>query len=172
MTTKLEAAEWLVKLSKQWAVSPKLSPDAVELWSTLLSKYPIEVLIYAAQLLVERQDWFPSGIAQILKVCKEITGDDESSVPLAGEAWDEVRRQEFRQGANCTPEFSHEAIEQAVRGVGGWRYLCLSENFVSDRARFFEVYEDFAERAQREESMPEGARQLRAQHRGLLSGGD
>ena len=171
MATKSEIIKWLIFLKDKFPGSPELSSDATAFWADRLTQYSIEVLVYAAGILVDRLEWFPK-LAQIHKVCEEITGGDESSVPLAGEAWDEVQRQAFLQGARCTPEFSHEAIMQAVRGVGGWRYLCLSENSVADRARFYEVYATFAERAQREESIPEGARQLRAQYRGLLSEGD
>jgi hypothetical protein len=62
------------------------------------------------------------------------------------------------------PEFSHPAIGKAVRAIGGWRYLCSSENTVSDRARFFETYERFREQAHREETMPELTKEVAAKY--------
>ena len=38
----------------------------------------------------------------------------------------------------------HHVTEHAVKAIGGWHYLSLSENMVSDRARFLEAYDVFS----------------------------
>jgi hypothetical protein len=65
-------------------------------------------------------------------------------VPLAQEAWGEVKRA-FRSGFSryrvpTVDDWSHPLIAQAVESIGGWRYLCDSENDAADRARFIEAY--------------------------------
>jgi len=93
--------------------------------------------------------------------------------PSCYDGWAEVTEQIRHKGLYGQPEFSHPAIEDAVRQVGGWQFLCLSENPVADRARFVEAYEQADRRSDKAERMlpqvkalaarlalPEGARAL------------
>lgn len=155
MASKTEISKWLERLREGWATSPILSKGTLEIWSASLAKYPLEVLVAAAPLLSQREKFFPNSLAVIIDACDEIMGSDYK-IPLPGEAYEELMHKVMKIGIyGAVPEFSHPAIAEAMGAVGGWRYLCSSQNMVSDRARFFEVYGHFRERAERQEKMPE-----------------
>lgn len=67
------------------------------------------------------------------------------------EAWAEVRayidagagHPISGRGLNGHPD---PAIQKAVKSVGGWRVLSLSENLVADRARFVDSYRELCRR--------------------------
>jgi hypothetical protein len=162
-TSKSQVVKWLKELRDAIPKSSDvLSAHGLEIWASRLCRIPGDVLAAAALILIERMTFFPS-LAEILDVCRELM--HEGDVPMAGEAYEQVTTAMVRVGYyQPCPTFSHPAIGDAVRAIGGWRYLCSSENVVSDRARFFEVYERFRQRAQREESMPDLAKQIAAKY--------
>jgi hypothetical protein len=72
-----------------------------------------------------------------------------SNAPDSYQAWREVCRAITDYGYTGTPEFSHPLVTEAVKRMG-WRNLCMSEDQVSDRARFVACYEQLQERAETE----------------------
>ena len=48
-------------------------------------------------------------------------------------------------GTAASRKFENPLAEQVVQQLG-WRYLCLSENPVADRAHFVQAYQAMAER--------------------------
>jgi hypothetical protein len=171
--TMEQAIEWLESLRRAvpkgsdcLRPGDKKTPGTLEIWAQRIIEIQADVLAAAALVFKDRLVFFPS-LAEILEVCREISG--EGKIPTAGEAYEEVTTAMRRVGYyQPCPEFSHPAVGQALRAVGGWKYLCSSENSVSDRARFFEVYGRFREQAFKEETMPEFSRQVVAKYLGQI----
>jgi len=162
-SSKSQAIKWLRELKE---AIPKgadsVSAKTLDIWGARLTRVSQEVLVAAALVLIERHTFFPS-LAEILEVCREITC--EGRIPSTGEAYEEVTTAMRRIGYwNPCPEFSHPAVGKALRAIGGWKYLCSSENSVSDRARFYESYERLREQAYREETMPDLSREIAAKY--------
>jgi hypothetical protein len=44
-------------------------------------------------------------------------------------------------GSWGAPSWSNPMIAAAVQDVGGWMYLCMTENVTADRARFIAAYD-------------------------------
>lgn len=100
------------------------------------------ILQAAVDKCVSQSRFFPA-ISQILDSVDEVTGRVE--VETAEDAWGNARHQMFKAGANGDPDVSDTAWRVIV-GLGGWKYLCLSENVTADRARFLDGYATLAER--------------------------
>lgn len=162
-TSKTEITKWLRELRDAIPKSTDvITPRTLDIWASRLVQIPRDVLAAAALLLIERHTFFPS-LKEILDVCREITY--EGRIPNAGEALEELLGAARRVGyCQPCPEFSHPAVGKALGAIGGWRYFCSSENFMSDRARFFDVYEKLREQAYREETMPEFTKEVAAKY--------
>ncbi len=153
-----EATKWLHKLRQAIPTgADKITAETAEIWSKRLAEIPAEGLAGAALVLYERCKFFPS-LAEILEVCREVMG--ENDVPNMGDAYAEVREAFRDVGFYGDPGWSHIAIKKAVHAVGGWKYLCSSENQVADRARFYEVYGKYEEEAYKEKTTPELTKQI------------
>ena len=63
-------------------------------------------------------------------------------LPAATEAWGEVMHQLRYVGSWGAPSWTTPLIARAVADVGGWMFLCMSENAMADRARFIAAYEE------------------------------
>ena len=117
----------------------KILKQTVEIWCRLLGDLP-DGSVEAAVLdyLGQANPFFPApGVIRQ----KAIALTCPSAALSAPEAWSEVRQAMRQIGSYGTPEFSTTAVEKAVAAVGGWRYLCLSEEMVADRARFLQAFE-------------------------------
>jgi hypothetical protein len=124
-----------------------LSSSAVEVYVRLLADIPGEVMERAALEHIGHSKYFPA-IAELRTAAFDIL---EAITPLPSdyEAWGEVQAEIRRVGHVQPPEFSHELIAQAV-DLLGWRYLCLSENPVADRAHFVQAYQALREGRRRD----------------------
>lgn len=85
-------------------------------------------------------------------------------LPTPEEAWGEVMNEIHNTGSYGRPQFSHPAIEKAVRAVD-WKNICLSETPGVERAHFLRVYASFRERHQRNQLMLPEAKSLQRQIR-------
>jgi hypothetical protein len=63
-------------------------------------------------------------------------------LPAGAEAWGEVMKQLRDVGSWGAPSWSSPMIAAAVQDVGGWMYLCMTENVTADRARFIAAYDE------------------------------
>ena len=63
-------------------------------------------------------------------------------LPAGAAAWGEVTHQLRYVGSWGAPGWSTPLIAAAVQDVGGWMYLCMSENAPADRARFIAAYDE------------------------------
>ena len=122
-----------------------LTDETLAAYRAILGDLSADLLKAAALQIASRDSpWFPA--AGQLRAAAFRLLEREAGVPNMGEAWGEVVRKIGEDGHIRVPEFSNPLIQAAVNGVGGWRELCMSENFVADRARFLQVYEVLAKR--------------------------
>ena len=122
-----------------------LSEMTVEVYFQILKDIPTDMLKAATmQAISEPGRKFAPSVGEIRGAVAEIVRT-ASGVPSSYEAWKEVLDQVRKTGHVGKPVFSHPLVHKAVQ-VFGWRELCLSENVVSDRARFIEAYEQLSSR--------------------------
>jgi hypothetical protein len=101
-----------------------------------------DLLDAAAADCITRCVFFPT-VAELRHAAAQVA-KLRFGAPSAGEAWEEVVSG-FRYGHGDTG-WSHPWIESAIRQVGGWYNLRMSENQVADRARFLEAYRELEKR--------------------------
>jgi len=101
----------------------------------------------AIRKIAATRTFFPS-IAEIRSVYADIA----VPTPDADEAWKEALQygRKIAWGRECnapkTVVALHPAIEDAIKGLGGWRQLGCSTNQELDRAHFYKVYSTSRER--------------------------
>lgn len=132
-------------------------PGTFDSWLRQLGDLDYEALVAALDALAVSNPDFPPGPGAIRRRALELTG---ARVPAADEALAEVYATIARIGSYGTPEWSHPAIEAAVNALGGWRYLCLSEDPMADRAHFLKVYGTAEARHTAEALMPPSVAEL------------
>lgn len=157
MATKAEIRRVLVTVAAAYPRSA-LTKATIEVWCRILADLPVRAVEAAALLyLGQAHEFFPfpGQIRQtafdLLELGQELT---------APEAWAEVRAEISRVGCYDAPRFSSPVVGKAVESVGGWKYLCLSEEPVPDRARFYQAFETLSRRARDERRMLPEVREL------------
>jgi len=147
-------------------------------YTAILGDLDADRLAQAAYHLASTNTGFPT--ASELRRAYFNLEERAAGVPTADEAWAEVRGL-FRRGysqyrAPTSETFSHPRVEKALRGIGGWRMLCSSENDAADRARFVQAYETHTKRDQEMSRMlptvRQAVEQLAGRHRRALMDGD
>ena len=91
-----------------------------------------------------RESRFMPRASELRDYAQEISSDDRA---LA--AWDEVRRAISQHGVYQSIDFEDRIINAAIRGMGGWRRVCMlpAEDFaVWGRKEFERQYVTFARR--------------------------
>ena len=124
-----------------------LSSSAVEVYVKLLVDIPGDLLEHAALEHISRSTFFPT-IAELRTAAFDII-DTVNIIPTDYEAWAVVQAEIRRVGYAGQPDFIHILVAKAVEMLG-WRYLCLSENPVADRAHFVQAYQGLRENARRD----------------------
>lgn len=120
----------------QWPATP----ETVALYGQMLSDLEYLDVLNAVTDLIAIDDRWPS-IATIRRRCFVRAG---AIAPARDEAWLEVNRLIGEVGVSRLPEFSHQAISDAVRVIG-WRNLCVGDLSV-ERAHFWKVYDETSKR--------------------------
>ncbi len=118
-----------------------------DLYIQLLADIPEQALRQAVLEHISRSTYFPT-VAELRQAAFELI-EASSPIPNEYEAWSEVEKEIQRCGHYGEPEFSHALIARSVELLG-WRYLCLSENPVSDRAQFLKAYAGLVESARKD----------------------
>jgi hypothetical protein len=127
-------------------------PAGIEAYYAVLQDLDPEVLHAAClKYTSEPHEFFPKPGQLRQEVADMVALAD--AVPDPWTAWEEVNQQMRAIGSYGEPDFSHRIIRKAVDAVGGWNYLCLSENIVADRARFIEAFSSMHARANDEVRM-------------------
>lgn len=138
--------------------SNKVTAATVEVWCRVLADIP-KALVEAAVLdyISGPNEFFPSP-GQVRQRAIELGMPQNQLSPP--EAWGEILMLMRKTGFYGEPLYSCPAVEKAVECVGGWKYLCSSENMVADRARFLQAYETMQKRQADEQTMLPEVREL------------
>ena len=158
-----------------------MKPDTAEIYLQCIMDLPLDLTRAAVLDLLATSKWLPT-IAEI----RGAVFDQVDDTPEPGAAWGivnetirnsdgEVREWQNPDGTyeRSKPTTSgHGLIDEAVKGLGGWRSLRQSENPMADRAHFLKVYAELIESERREAVRLPEARQLQAQARARLEARD
>jgi hypothetical protein len=109
----------------------------------LLADIPGAMLEQSSMEHISHSTFFPS-IAELRSAAFSII-EAAHPVPTAYEAWSEVQALIQHVGHYNHPIFDNPITAQVVNQLS-WRYLCLSENPVADRAHFIQAYQVLIER--------------------------
>lgn len=152
MATDATMRAVLGMLTEAYPGRMKLGQDTLPVWSRLLSDVPDEVLMAAVVYHTTHNKWPPS-IAELREASFEAV---QGSQLTAGEAWDRVIRAAGRFGWP-RPEAAENdlgtVIWRCVGALGGWQYVCGSEDAMADRAHFMKIYDQIQERERRQAMM-------------------
>lgn len=130
------------------------SPVTLEVYSRVLADLGDEHVMAGVVKAVSESTFLPKP-AELRKACLDMTTPVGMT---AGEAWGYVCQYirdwpagegysgRYENGRHIDPPALPEMIQRAVDAVGGMTYLRLSENSMSDRARFMDVYQVLADR--------------------------
>ena len=130
----------------------------MELWYNQLQDIPYNVATATLNKWVAIEKWSPS-IADIRQLATEMLNGASKDW---GDGWEQVDYAIRRFGTYREAEALEtmdEITRQAVKRLG-FKNLCLSENTQADRANFRMIYEQLAERKEKEAVVPEKLKQL------------
>ena len=136
-TSPLELLKTVRLLGDAYPSFP-LSSATIDVYVRLLADLPADLLEQAALDHISRSAFFPT-VAELRSAAFDLLAAAHPS-PSAQEAWLAVLAEVERVGHAGQPQFADPLAQQAV-GALGWRSLCLSENPVSERAHFVQVYQ-------------------------------
>ena len=156
----MNRSDFIKALRMLCAAYPNFKPEPAtfEIYYRILRDVPDQLLDAGMAKAAAESEYMPTA-ARIRRCAFEVR-DAISRRPTAYEAWGEVVAAFAAIGSYRIPEWSHPAVEMAVRQVGGWTYLCTSENMVADRARFVECYEAISKREVEQSRMLPEIKQL------------
>lgn len=155
----------LVKGMKAVYTQPTFLPDrdAVNVWYKLLQDIDYNVANAAIQKYMLTQK-FPPTIADIREMAATVSNGDK---PLWSDGWEQVLKN-IRKYGMCTydPDKLIECMNSfdsltktAVERIG-WEELCRSKNIMADRANFRMIYEQLAERQQKNSQLSAGLTEM------------
>ena len=132
--------------------------QAMELWYQELSDIPNDVAIAALRKYVSANKFSPT-IADIREMAVTVTQGEK---PDWSEGWRQLELAIRKYGQYNIPDAMasmDDITRQTVKRLG-YRNLCMSENVMADRANFRMIFEQLAERKQKEQQMPMSLSQL------------
>lgn len=125
-----------------------LSDETIQLYTRALQDIEPALLKAAVMHHIASSKWFPT-IAELREAAAHLLAS-ASGQPSAYDAWGAVMRQVRLRGRWGVPDLEPLA-QQAVNVIGGWSFICDSENVTADRARFIAAYEQLLERKVRQQ---------------------
>lgn len=143
MATKIEITRILTVLASAYPGFVLQDPTSA-VYVKLLADVPARVLNAAALEHISRTKYFPT-VAELRQTAFDLLQEQPGQPPDAHTAWSEVLRAFDEVGDWAEPTFSEPLIIDAVKAMG-WQALCRSDNPVSDRAHFVQVYQALLER--------------------------
>jgi len=151
--TKTEVVKLLAVISGAYP-NMQVTEATVALWYELLGDLDINLALAAVKKLILESS-YPPTIADIRKRVVDIITLAEDKMSAA-EAWGEVEKKirwygyyrEVEALENMTPQ-----VAKVVRYIG-WRNICLSEEPSVIRGQFLKMYQQVAEREQKERLLP------------------
>lgn len=162
---KQEFSKWAMAL-KTYYPREQILPNqqAMELWFNALNDLSMDVAEAALMKWVATNKWSPT----IAEIRETATGVKHGAKKDWSEAWADVRTAIAKFGM-YRPGEALESLEpvtrEAVRRLGFYN-LCVSENEISDRARFKEIYEGLADGEHIQQLLPIGLKDVIAKIQG------
>lgn len=140
------------RLAPLAAMFPNWKPDDLTIEAYVVALVDIDPLSLEASilhLLSQPRDFMPTA-GTIRHVAFDLQAGN-GGPPGAYEAW-EIVGKAIKAGAGYPtvgvypdPDV-HPLVEKTVGYIGGWRHLAASENYIADRARFVDAYNQVRER--------------------------
>ncbi len=153
--TKSEVAKLLAVIA---AAYPKFEVDdiKVQVWHEMLGDLEYKIASMAIKRLI-LESTFPPSIAEVRKAAVEIQTPEQTN---GTQAWGEVIK--------AIRNFGHYREEEALASMSprtayvvkciGWREICMAEESGVIRGQFLKMYQQVAEREQKEQLLPPAMR--------------
>jgi hypothetical protein len=126
--------------------------QTLQLYQLHLLDFGFEQGTRAVTALACTSRFFPT-VAELREALVE--AGDPDPLPDTDQAWAEVARA-ARNGIYGRTVFSHPAVHDTVKAMGGIRELALSDNLMAERAHFLRLYDTCKRRAERAKVLPGG----------------
>ncbi len=147
--TEVETAKLLDVIDTYYARN-KIADKAelkmiIALWHNSFKDFEFSVVFNLLQQHIEVGVPFAPKISDL----KDIYFKSLDTTLSSGEAWDTLMRNVRKYGNYHVQEglsLLDELTIKALNSIGGYSYLCLSEDTMSDRARFLENYKVYTAR--------------------------
>ncbi len=136
--------------------------EQIEVWHIMLEDMPYPLAEEALKAVLSKNRFFLT-IAEIREEAAAIA----RPIPLAAEAWEEVKKAIEKIGSWGTPVFSDPLIKKTVDSFG-WLDMCRSENIDVVRGQFIKLYESVARREKEFILFPASVNRLIAANRSAL----
>jgi len=157
MATQIEILKVIKVLGDAYPTF-QLTKASIEVYVRMLSDLPSELLEKATLDHISRSTFFPT-IAELRSAAFDLL-DLPNQALSTHEAWLQVQAEIRRVGHSGVPVFDDPLIAQAVEAMG-WYNLCTSENPISDRSHFVQIYQSAIERKRQEDRrLPEVQRYI------------
>ena len=154
----------------------ELKPGMTEVYSSLLSEIPVNILEAAAKQIMVESAFFPS-IAELRNKSLELMYGTKE-YPLPGEAYINAAKahedykicsgEKDENGYWITEteyyEWLHPVVKQAAE-LMGWPKLFPTDNPMADRSQFFKVYESLINREVEQNKLLPDVKQVSEQYR-------
>ena len=152
----------VVMRGETYAGRLSVTENTALVWHRLLMDIPDDALL-AAALERAANGTFPPSVAELRNACFAMVEPEQLT---AGEAWTLVTRAiskygSYEPGPQQAKAELPPVVWRAVESLNGWRYLCLSEDTMADRAQFFRVYEALVTRERETRRMLPEVREVR-----------
>lgn len=132
----------------------RIPKATLDLWFELLGDLPAGVVLAAVKAHYAMSE-YPTRPA-IGKIRREAVALMRPDVPTAAEAWGRVEHEMRRVGWVGKPDLD-PLTARVVRAIG-WTQLCSSEEPGVERGQFLRMYDQMAQREERDAVLPEGLR--------------
>lgn len=152
--TKAETARVVGIIRATLPNGPRVGDDTVAAWHDILGDLPFDAVVRATRSVLSVQE-IPAWPA-VGRIRKEAVALMRPDVPTAAEAWGRVEHEMRRVGWVGKPDLDPLAA-RVVRAIG-WTRLCASEEPGVERGQFLRMYDQMAQREERDAVLPEGLR--------------
>lgn len=121
----------------------------VALWHKMLGHLPFDIVEAGLAKVLVGAKFFPT-VSELIEAVDSLRLQS-AGLPSQDEAWHEVCK---NLDPYSVPVWSHEAIHEIVKQLGGIRALCECDNMSPVRAHFFKLY-DLIQKREKEQAVNE-----------------
>ena len=124
----------------------------MEVWYRQLQDIPYQIAELTLNKWVATNKWSPT-IADMREQAAAIKNGDK---PLWSDGWEEVLRAISKYGMYREAEALQSMTETTRKAVKrmGFKTICMSDNVMADRANFRMIFEQLADRKEKEQQLP------------------